>query len=172
MPHFFKANPFIKDIVLAGNDGIITTFAIVAGAIGASLPATTIIILGFANLLADGLSMATGSYLGSKSALRATNGKSASKRQLRFPLHSGLVTFSAFLVAGVFPIIPFALNLPNPVLYSCGLVFFALSMIGIFRGLVSNQAIYRTVAENLLIGGAAAIVAFFVGGVLEKYLLG
>ncbi|MBI2035619.1 MAG: VIT1/CCC1 transporter family protein [Candidatus Liptonbacteria bacterium] len=58
---------YIKDIIYAANDGIITTFAVVAGVVGASLPIATIIILGFANLLADGFSMAVSNYLGSRS---------------------------------------------------------------------------------------------------------
>lgn len=58
---------YIKDAVYAGNDGIVTTFAVVAGVAGASLGPVIILVLGFANLLADGFSMATGNYLGTKS---------------------------------------------------------------------------------------------------------
>jgi VIT1/CCC1 family predicted Fe2+/Mn2+ transporter len=58
---------YIKSIVYGGLDGIITTFAVVAGVAGASLPAGVVLILGFANLIADGLSMAIGDYLSSKS---------------------------------------------------------------------------------------------------------
>lgn len=57
----------IRDAVLGGIDGCVTTFAVVAGAVGASLQESVIIILGFANLLADGFSMAAGNYLGAKS---------------------------------------------------------------------------------------------------------
>lgn len=59
--------PFLKDSVYAANDGIVTTFAVVAGVVGASLDPFIILILGFANLVADGFSMATGNYLGTKS---------------------------------------------------------------------------------------------------------
>ncbi len=58
---------YIKDIVYGANDGIITTFAIVAGSFGANLTSKVILILGFANLLADGFSMAASNFLGSKS---------------------------------------------------------------------------------------------------------
>jgi vacuolar iron transporter family protein len=57
----------LRDAVLGGMDGCITTFAIVAGAAGASLPSLIVVILGFSNLVADGLSMAIGNYLGVKS---------------------------------------------------------------------------------------------------------
>ncbi|MEK9186626.1 MAG: VIT1/CCC1 transporter family protein [Patescibacteria group bacterium] len=58
---------YLKDVVFAANDGIVTTFAVVAGVIGAELSTSVILIIGFANLLADGFSMATGNYLGTKS---------------------------------------------------------------------------------------------------------
>jgi VIT1/CCC1 family predicted Fe2+/Mn2+ transporter len=57
---------YLQDWVYGGIDGAVTTFAIVAGSLGASLSAKIILILGFANLLADGLSMAAGNYLGTK----------------------------------------------------------------------------------------------------------
>lgn len=62
-----KSGEFLKDAVYAANDGIITTFAVVAGVAGASLDPLVILILGFANVFADGISMATGNYLGTKS---------------------------------------------------------------------------------------------------------
>jgi len=57
---------YIKSVVYGGVDGIITTFAVVSGVTGASLHAGIILILGFANLIADGISMATADYLSSK----------------------------------------------------------------------------------------------------------
>ena len=58
---------YIRDIVYAAHDGIITTFAVVAGARGAGLNKWVVLALGLANLAADGLSMAIGNYLGIKS---------------------------------------------------------------------------------------------------------
>lgn len=48
--------------MLGGIDGCVTTFAIVAGAVGAGLSAPVALILGFANLFADGFSMAVSNY--------------------------------------------------------------------------------------------------------------
>ena len=62
---------YIKDIVYGANDGLVTTFAVVAGVVGANLPTTIILIVGFANLLADGFSMAVSDYLGTKSECEA-----------------------------------------------------------------------------------------------------
>jgi len=57
----------LKDVVYAANDGIVTTFAVVAATVGGALSPLTILVVGIANLLADGFSMASGDYLGSKS---------------------------------------------------------------------------------------------------------
>ncbi|MEO1028696.1 MAG: VIT1/CCC1 transporter family protein [Pseudomonadota bacterium] len=57
---------YLRDWVLGGIDGAVTTFAIVAGVAGAGLSAGVVIILGIANLIADGLSMAAGNFSGVK----------------------------------------------------------------------------------------------------------
>jgi VIT1/CCC1 family predicted Fe2+/Mn2+ transporter len=58
---------YVEDFVFGANDGIITTFAVVSGAIGGNLGSTVIEILGFANLFADGVSMGASNYLGKRS---------------------------------------------------------------------------------------------------------
>lgn len=50
------------DFIYGSIDGTVTTFAIVAGAVGATLSPEIILILGFANLFADGFSMAAANY--------------------------------------------------------------------------------------------------------------
>lgn len=57
----------LEDFVYGSTDGAVTTFAVVAGVVGASLSPSIVLILGFANLLADGFSMAIGNYLAAKS---------------------------------------------------------------------------------------------------------
>ncbi|WP_375203050.1 VIT1/CCC1 transporter family protein [Hyphococcus sp.] len=59
-------NSYLRDWVLGGIDGAVTTFAVVAGVAGAELSTTIILILGVANLVADGFSMAAGNYSGVK----------------------------------------------------------------------------------------------------------
>ncbi len=71
----------IKEIVYGATDGIITTFAVISGVVGASLEVKTILILGFANLLADGFSMAASNYLGSQSENKLAESEYA--RELR-----------------------------------------------------------------------------------------
>lgn len=58
---------YLRDWIYGGIDGAVTTFAIVAGVVGADFSATVLLILGFANLLADGFAMAAGNYIGTKS---------------------------------------------------------------------------------------------------------
>lgn len=57
---------YIKSFVYGGLDGAVTTFAVVAGVAGANLSASVVLILGVANLIADGISMAFGDYLSTK----------------------------------------------------------------------------------------------------------
>src|SRR6056300_339085 len=64
---FSKWQDYIGEFVYGGIDGSVTTFAVVAGSAGANLDTSVIIILGFANLIADGFAMSVGSYLSNKS---------------------------------------------------------------------------------------------------------
>jgi hypothetical protein len=58
---------YLRDWIYGGIDGTVTTFAIVAGVVGANLSASVLLILGFANLLADGFAMAASNYTSTKS---------------------------------------------------------------------------------------------------------
>jgi len=55
---------YLRDVVYGANDGIVTTFAVVSGVAGAELSSAVILVVGLANLFADGFSMATSNYLG------------------------------------------------------------------------------------------------------------
>lgn len=67
--HKTDRGKYIKSIIYGGLDGIITTFAVVAGVAGAELSTGVVLILGFANLVADGLSMGIGDFLSTKAEL-------------------------------------------------------------------------------------------------------
>ena len=74
---------YLGDAVLGGIDGCVTTFAVVAGAVGADFSGLVIVILGFANLLADGFSMAVSNYQGTKSQLeRVEEARLSEERQI------------------------------------------------------------------------------------------
>ncbi|MDH3744880.1 MAG: VIT1/CCC1 transporter family protein [Acidobacteriota bacterium] len=57
---------YLRDWIYGGIDGAVTTFAVVSGVVGAGLSSKIIVILGLANLLADGFSMAAGNYSGTR----------------------------------------------------------------------------------------------------------
>ncbi|HYJ03753.1 MAG TPA: VIT1/CCC1 transporter family protein [Chthoniobacterales bacterium] len=77
------AQGYLGDAVLGAIDGCVTTFAIVAGAVGAGFSGGVVVILGFANLIADGFSMAVSNYLGTKSEReRIENIRLAEDRQI------------------------------------------------------------------------------------------
>ena len=67
--HGGASHQYIGDMVYGGLDGIVTTFAIVSGVAGANLGSGIILVLGLANLFADGFSMAAGAFLALKSEL-------------------------------------------------------------------------------------------------------
>ncbi len=162
---------YIRDIVLSANDGIVTTFAVVAGSLGASLSPSVVVILGLANLFADGLSMSTGSYLGVKSEIEYEQSEGKKIKLGNRPLINGLVSFLSFSIAGFIPLISYVFKIPNSFNISAALVVFALLFVGVFRGYVSDKNIVRTAIENLLIGGASAVVAFYVGEMAKRYLI-
>lgn len=61
---------YLGEFVYGGIDGSVTTFAVVAGSVGAGLDTAVIIILGFANLIADGFAMSVGAFLSTKSEIQ------------------------------------------------------------------------------------------------------
>ncbi|MEQ8767854.1 MAG: VIT1/CCC1 transporter family protein [Planctomycetota bacterium] len=57
---------YLRDAIFGSIDGAVTTLAVVSGVAGAGFSDRVLIILGLANLVADGFSMAAGNYLGTK----------------------------------------------------------------------------------------------------------
>jgi len=57
---------YLRDWIYGGIDGSVTTFAVVSGVSGARLSSWIILVMGFANLFADGFSMAASNFLGTK----------------------------------------------------------------------------------------------------------
>src|SRR3990172_6571847 len=97
---------FLRDFVFAANDGVVTTFAVVAGSFGAGLSPIVVIILGFANLFADGFSMASGVYLGIKSEGEFKESKTGGAIK-QYPLKHAFLTFVSFFIAGFLPLVPY-----------------------------------------------------------------
>ncbi|MBE3598623.1 MAG: VIT1/CCC1 transporter family protein [Limnochordaceae bacterium] len=66
-PHQQEQGRYLAEMVYGASDGIVTTFAVVAGVTGAALSPGVVLVLGLANLLGDGFSMAAGAYLSGRS---------------------------------------------------------------------------------------------------------
>ncbi len=219
----------LGEFVYGGIDGSVTTFAVVAGAAGAELGSAVVIILGFANLFADGFSMSIGSYLSTKSERdnyrkhqkveywEVDNLPEAERQEVReiyqakgfegelleqvvakitedrdrwvdvmmkeelemmkeqkSPLAMGLVTFISFIVIGFIPLLVYVYDyltddaVSQNFLIAC--IFTSLAFIGIgwLKAVVTQTNRWKGILETLGLGASAAVLAYWVGDVLEK----
>ena len=149
---------YVPDLVYGANDGIVTTLVVIASVAGAALGPSAILILGFANLVADGFSMGTSNVLSIRSRLTA-------RPSLRQASRNGVVTFAAFVVAGLLPLaaylLPFAAETRFPI--ACTTAAVALFAIGACRSLFSDRPWFRAGLEMLALGAIASVVAYAVG---------
>ena len=158
---------YLPEFVFGAIDGSVTTFAVVAGTMGASLGSIIVLILGFANLFADGFSMAMSDYLSTESE----NEIQTSYRHKHFqnPRRNAFVTFLAFVIIGIIPLISFVLALFVPFidnhkfLYSTILTGISFLVIGGIKGEVVGKKKVRSAIETFVIGTLAALIAFVVG---------
>ncbi len=162
---------YIKDAVYGANDGIITTFAIVASVEGANLGNTAILVVGFASLFADGLSMASSDFLANKAELARKKSNNLEKQEKHDPKIAALFTFLAFVIVGIIPLAPyfFIALTSNSFVFSGIATGLALFGVGALRTKLTGGNPYLAGGEMLLIGGSAAAVAFFIGGLIEQW---
>ncbi len=176
MERMFIRPEILKALVYGANDGIVTTFAVVAGVAGAKLSAVVVIVLGVANLVADGLSMGLGDYLGAKSEarLKQLRGKRVAKQGI---WKTGVATFGAFVVAGSMPLLPYyagavGLSLPwSSFSISIGATLGTLFLVGSLRSLVTKDNWFRDGLEMMGVGALAAGVAYGLGALAHTYLI-
>ena len=216
---------YLRDWVFGGIDGAVTTFAVVAGVVGASLDNKVILILGAANLLADGFSMAAANFSSTKAEVDDyrrirrieerhielhPDGEREEVRQIyrakgfsgqdldhmvdivtserqhwidfmlaeeyglalaqRSPFKSALMTFLAFCVCGLVPLVPFVLALPAAALTATIMTAIVFFTIGSIKSIWSTQRWYWSGVETLVIGLAAAAMAYAVGVLLQKVI--
>jgi VIT1/CCC1 family predicted Fe2+/Mn2+ transporter len=153
------ASHYLPDLVYGANDGIITTFAVISGVVGASLANTVIVILGFANLVADGLSMGASNYLARRSTSEA---ELVARREAG---RYGLATTAGFVAAGVLPLGAYLLPLPGGARFplAVAIAAAALFVVGAARTLVTHRGLLRSGAEMLAVGSAAGALAYGIG---------
>lgn len=152
---------YLGDLIYGANDGLITTFAIVSGVAGAGLSAGVVLVLGVANLLADGFSMGASNYLAIRSAAHADG----VERGIREPLLHAGATFAAFLVVGAVPLLGYLL-LGASFAASAAISGTTLFAVGAARALVARRSWWRSGLEMTLVGAAAAGVAYAAGWLL------
>ena len=98
---------YIGDLIYGANDGLITAFAVVAAVSGGALSTRTVLIVGMANLVANGLSMGVGNYLSIRSHESALTAEGRPEEEA-YPAGHGAATFVAFVLAGAVPLLPYA----------------------------------------------------------------
>lgn len=164
---------YLSEFVYGGIDGTITTFAVVSGATGAYFSSAVILILGMANLFADGFSMAISNYLSNKSQQDLYSKHKHKHTHLKDPRKTALATFVAFVILGLIPLLAFLLSplsifiQSNQFLLSSILTGFSFFIIGAVRGKVTEKHPLRTALETLFIGAIAAIISYGIGHFLR-----
>jgi VIT1/CCC1 family predicted Fe2+/Mn2+ transporter len=221
-----SSHNYLKEWVYGGVDGTVTTFAIISGVIGASLSPVIVVILGIANLLGDGFSMAAGAYSASKTDLDNYNrlrsierdhikkypqGEKEEIRQIfsnkgfegdvldnivekvvsdeelwvdimmseehgvmlsqKRPLISATHTFIAFVICGMFPLLPFIMGVSFSFYYSIGLSIFTFFTIGAFKSYWSPARWWVSGLETTIIGFLAALIAYAMGYYLKNLII-
>lgn len=169
---------YLRDLVYGALDGIITTFAVVAGVAGASLSARIVLILGVANLVADGISMGASNYLGIRSERAARDAHRSLDDPALDPetpaIYHGFATFLAFLVAGVIPLVAYLAPVATADRFAWALflTLLALFLVGAARSAVTRQRWWTSGLEMLTIGALAASVAYGAGRVIARITAG
>ena len=161
------ARHYVRELIYGANDGIITTFAVVAGVAGGGLSLHVVLIIGAANLFADGLSMAVGNYLSIRSHERVLETQELPEEEA-FPSRHAGATFMAFVVAGAVPLVPYMI----PILaidrfaVSITLTFLAMFSIGASRALIADFRWWKAGLEMLGLGAIVAAVAYGSGAIV------
>ena len=160
---------YISDLVYGANDGIITTFAVVSGAAGAGFSARVIVILGVANLIADGFSMGASKYL-SLTSEQDYQGVERTAEHARDARIDGSITFLAFVAAGFLPLMPFfySVSQNSQFLVSAVATAAALFFVGAARSIVTRRNFFVSGLEMLFVGGIAAAIAYGIGFLVER----
>lgn len=175
MSHSFDPK-LLKAAVYGANDGIVTTFAVVAGVAGAQLSSNIVIILGIANMIADGMAMGLGDFLGEQSEQHMRQ-KQTGRSTTSGLWKSGLVTFVSFVLAGSMPLAPYFLaaigvKVPSESVFDFSILstMGALFFVGSIRTKFSDINWFVGGLQMLGIGAIAASAAYFFGAWLEPML--
>lgn len=156
---------YMPELIYGANDGLVTTFAIVSGVVGANLASKVVLILGFASLLADGFSMGASDFLSERSKLD----DQGRRRPTGHAARHGLATFIAFVIAGAAPLIAYLLPIEATWQFAMAatLTLVVLFAVGSARSAVSELRWFRSGIEMLVVGAVAAGVAYGIGALVS-----
>jgi VIT1/CCC1 family predicted Fe2+/Mn2+ transporter len=161
------ARHYVRELIYGSNDGIITTFAVVAGVAGGRLSITVVLVVGAANLVADGLSMAVGNYLSIQSHESVLEAQQLPVEEAAPFRHAG-ATFVAFVLAGSVPLLPYMVG-GWPVdrfASSVVLTLAGLFAVGASRALIGNVRWWKGGIEMSSLGGLVAALAYGSGALV------
>ena len=160
------ARHYLGDLVYGANDGVITTFAIVAGVAGAGLDPRVVLILGFANLLADGFSMGASNFLSIRSA-QAVEVADGLEITEPYPFRHAVATLGSFVIVGLVPLLSY-LVATDEMAFRIALVLTLATLfaVGAARSAVTMLSWWRAGLEMLVVGTLAAAVAYGVGALV------
>ena len=146
-----------RDWTYGATRGAVITFAIVAGAVGADLPATVILVVGLASLIANGFALAARNFI-------------AAKEHYVLPTESALevarLTFTACMVSGLIPLVAYPAGLTICTLAAASSFF----VIGVMKSRSLRIEWWRSGLDSLLIGLSAAALAFAAGHTLRPMI--
>jgi VIT1/CCC1 family predicted Fe2+/Mn2+ transporter len=160
---------YLPQFVYGATDGIVTTFAIVAGAAGANLSPLAILAIGIASVLADGYSMGISAYLSSESETHTPPCPPPSKNTHKNSKTIGIATFLSFVLMGTIPIIPFMIpkrliSFTHAKILSLILALLSFFTVGYIKGSVHEDVHpVHSGLQTFTIGLSAAIVAYIAG---------
>ena len=162
------ARHYLGDLVYGANDGIITTFAVVAGVAGGALSHTAVLIVGAANLAADGLSMAVGNFQSIRARESAREAANLPEEESEPFKHAG-ATFLAFVIAGAVPLVPYLLPVraAHEFRWSAVATLAALFAVGAARSAVTLERWWKTGLEMLSLGIVVATLAYAAGALVS-----
>lgn len=169
-----KISEYLGEFVYGGIDGIVTTFAVVAATAGAGLSSSVVIVLGLANLIADGFSMGVSAYLSDKSEREQNAKEDKEHHHEKDPTKVGIATLISFIIVGSFPLLVYyadyllELGIENLFLISSIFAGVAFAGVGYLKSRITDGSAVRSMLEMLILGAVASALAYGIGSWLES----
>lgn len=150
----------IRAALLGGMDGIITSFAIVAGVEAGGLSNRAVTVVGISSLVADGISMGISEYI-SSSAERSTKVGNVN------PLRLALLCFTSFIANGAVPLFLYGFVLRGRIIPCAALFLLQVMALGFLRSLVTSERVHYGISQTALLGSIAGGTAYAVATLLQ-----